>query len=197
VERRLKTDNGSINGLILNGGRSSRMGFDKSTVVFHGKPQHLYLNELLKKFCANVFISLRNFSGGVSATPFLIDKFDTDSPLNGILTAMDHDPDSAWLTVPIDMPGVDETVIRYLVDHRDPSSVATCFLDQEGKLPEPLVTIWETASHALLMDFYNSGGKSPRAFLSRSKVNLLRAPSVDFHTNINSPDDLRKYRGEH
>ena len=194
MERKSKTNTVDLNGLILSGGRSSRMGFDKSTVDFHGKPQQQYLHEVLKNFCADVFISLRNFPGGVSAIPSLIDKFDVDSPLNGILTAMDHDSSSAWLTVPVDMPAVDKAVIRYLVDRRDRSCVATCFLDHEGKLPEPLVTIWEPASHPLLMNFYDSGGKSPRAFLTQIKVNLLRAPSSEFHTNINSPDDLRKYR---
>jgi molybdenum cofactor guanylyltransferase len=197
VEKRLKTNNGGINGLILCGGRSSRMGFDKSTVDFHGKPQHLYLSELLEKFCTNVYISVRNISSEISGIPFLNDKFELDSPLNGILTAMEHDPAIAWLTVPVDMPAIDDAVIQYLVDHRDPFSHATCFLDQEGKLPEPLVTIWEPVSHPLLMDFFNSGGKSPRAFLMQSKVNLLKAPSNEFHTNINSPDDLRKYRGRH
>jgi molybdopterin-guanine dinucleotide biosynthesis protein A len=172
------------------------MGFDKSTLDFHGKPQYQYLNEVLKNFCANVFISVRNFSGGVSPIPFLTDKFDVDSPLNGILTAMDHDSGNGWLTVPVDMPAIDEAVIRYLVDRRDGSCAATCFLDHEGKLPEPLVTIWEPASYPLLMDFYHSGGKSPRAFLTQNKVNLLKPPSDEFHTNINSPDDLRKYRGQ-
>jgi molybdenum cofactor guanylyltransferase len=185
-----------MNGLILSGGKSSRMGFDKAAITFHDKPQHLYLHDLLMKFCTCVFISLRNPPVEIPQVPFLNDKFSLDSPLNGILTALDHEPNHPWLTVPIDMPEINENILRYLIEHRDPSAIATCFLDNEGKLPEPLVTIWEPASHPLLMHFYRSGGKSPREFLTQNKVNLLKAPSEKFHININSPEDLRKYRGK-
>ncbi len=46
-----------MNGIILAGGQSSRMGQPKSLLEYHGKPQYQYAAELLNSFCAQVFIS--------------------------------------------------------------------------------------------------------------------------------------------
>ena len=98
------------------------MGFDKATIDFHGKPQYQYLGELLRKFCVRVFISLKESSNTVPAIANLKDKFQIESPLNGILSALNDYPDNAWLTVPVDMPAINEPILQFLIDHRDPSS---------------------------------------------------------------------------
>jgi len=48
-----------INGLVLAGGKSQRMGFDKGAVNWHGKEQRYYMADLLKSLCNSVFISCR------------------------------------------------------------------------------------------------------------------------------------------
>jgi molybdopterin-guanine dinucleotide biosynthesis protein A len=73
----------ALNGLILAGGKSTRMGQDKGMIDYHGKPQREYLVDLLKPYCLEVFISSKeNIKQNTIA-----DHFDLDSPLNGILSA--------------------------------------------------------------------------------------------------------------
>ena len=47
-----------IHGLVLAGGKSIRMGHDKSVINWHGKEQRYYIADLLEKFCdeLDVFI---------------------------------------------------------------------------------------------------------------------------------------------
>lgn len=182
-----------INGLILSGGQSSRMGQDKGLIAYHGKPQREHLTELLRKFCNNVFVSCKRASGVPEDLHPLYDRFELDSPLNGILSAFQHDPTGAWLTVPIDMPLVDEAVLHYLVVHRDPRKLATCFYDSDGKNPEPLLAIWESAAAAPLQEFHRKGNISPRKFLQEHDVNLLTPPVPGLHRNINTPEELAKF----
>jgi molybdenum cofactor guanylyltransferase len=182
----------SLNGLILNGGKSSRMGFEKGLIAFHGKPQKEFLIDLLGGFCDQVFISGKG--NGDESFPFLPDKFDLESPLNGILTALEHEDANAWLTVPVDMPGITAEVIAFLIANRDTTQFATCFYDANGKSPEPLVAIWEPQSALLLREFYRAGKKSPREFLMTNRVRLLPSPRKDFHSNINTPAELRNFR---
>lgn len=179
-------------GLVLTGGQSARMGFDKSQLSFHGVPQLVYLEKLLESLCDAVYVSRKSLSSGNNNV--LADKFEINTPLNGILTAMDFSPANAWLTVPIDMPGVDEHVLQYLIHHRDRSAMATCFLDEEGIKPEPLVTIWEPAAYPLMKAFYQSNKVSPREFLMSVDCQMIIAPNRQFHQNINTPEELSTYK---
>lgn len=177
-----------LNGLVLSGGKSTRMGRDKGLISYHGIPQRDYLIDLLKPHCNQVFISgPRNSKASQTVIP---DHFDLDSPLNGILSAFHYDPDAAWLTVPIDMPNIDTKAIEYLVKHRAPQKLATCFLDSTGKSPEPLFTIWESKAKPVLFDFFNSNGVSPRKFLQENDIQLLRTLHPNLLININTEDEL-------
>ncbi len=180
-----------LNGLILSGGRSSRMGKDKSLINYHGKPQRDYLIDLLKPFCDQVFISSsKNSKPPQTVIP---DHFDLDSPLNGILSAFHFDPFTAWLTVPVDMPNINSKAVEYLIKHRNEHKTATCFFDSEGKNPEPLFTIWEAKAKPLLFDFYNNGETSPRKFLLENDVCVLKAPTASMLLNVNTDEELKAF----
>jgi molybdopterin-guanine dinucleotide biosynthesis protein A len=185
-----------INGLILNGGKSQRMGFDKGLISFHNKPQSEYLYELLGSMCRQVFMSYKAEDPIVNLQNYIVDKFALDSPLNGILSAFEFDPDHAWLTVPIDMPFITREIIDLLVAERDKECDATCFTDADGILPEPLVTIWEPLAFPKLKQFQSAGKKSPRDFLISNRVKLLKAPHHNFHLNVNTPEELEKFKNQ-
>ena len=172
----------ALNGLILAGGKSIRMGQDKGMIDYYGKPQREYLVDLLKPYCLEVFISSKENKRQNT----IADHFDLDSPLNGILSAFHFDPATAWLTVPVDMPYLNSQAIEFLLGHRDPKKVATCFFDSDGKLPEPLVTIWEAKSKPLLFDFYNSGGFCPRKFFEENDCSLSQVPDLKKLKKINT-----------
>jgi molybdopterin-guanine dinucleotide biosynthesis protein A len=180
-----------LNGLVLCGGKSSRIGRDKSLINYHGKSQRDFLVDLLGQFCHQVFIS-GSKNSKISQTN-IPDHFDLDSPLNGILSAFHFDPQSAWLTVPVDMPNINTKAIEYLLKHRDEHKTATCFLDSDGKDPEPLFTIWEAKAKPMLFDFFNSGQVSPKKFLIENDVCLVKAPSLSILTNINTEEELQAY----
>lgn len=181
-----------MNGLVLIGGKSSRMGSDKALIDYHGKPQREYLYELLCEFCAKVYLSCKSAEAN-SRFPLIADRFSIESPLNGILSAFRTDPDLPWLVVAVDMPFVDRSTIRYLITHRDPSKVATCFSDSDGKLPEPLLTIWEPAAGPLLFQLFEDGNISPREFLKNHNIKMLTIPDKKALVNINSREDLEKF----
>jgi molybdenum cofactor guanylyltransferase len=183
-----------LNGLVLCGGKSTRMGEDKSLIHYHGKSQRDHLVNILKPFCNEVFISASKHSK--ASQSIIPDHFDLDSPLNGILSAFHFDPFAAWLTLPVDMPNIDSKTIQYLIDHRDTHTVATCFLDSDGQNPEPLLTIWEAKAKPLLFDFFNSGEKSPRKFLLENDVCLLKSPVASALVNINTPEELQAFLGQ-
>jgi len=179
-----------IYGLVLEGGLSSRMGKDKALLTYHKLPQRDHVFKLLEKVCDRVY-----YSANRQATPdhnTIVDAYPFQGPLNGILSAIKYRPDVAWLTMPVDMPWVDEAVIRFLIDHRDMTKDATCFYDSDSRLPEPLLTIWEPNNTALEA-FYKEGKISPREFLITANTRLLQIPDKKALKNINTPDDFDEF----
>ncbi|QOI97651.1 MAG: NTP transferase domain-containing protein [Flammeovirgaceae bacterium] len=182
-----------LNGLILAGGQSSRMGFDKSEVYYYDKPQRQYLAELLLPFCRQVFLSAHKPPAGTTLSA-LPDRFSFEGPLNGILTAFYHQPEAAWLTVPVDMPYIDKPLLDLLVAGRSAEKIVTCFLDSTGLQPEPLLAIWEPGALTPLKEFCNTGGNSPREFIRNNQATLLTVPHPKYLININTPEELEEFR---
>ena len=183
----------NINGVILVGGRSSRMKESKAKISYHGKPQHEYLFDLLTPLCKKVFTSCKEHVDIPEKFNPVTDSFNFDSPLNGILCAFQNDITSALLSVPVDMPLIDVDLIQFLIHQRDKSKVATCFWDSTGEFPEPLVTLWESNSYSPLMEYQKKGGISPREFLQQQDVNIIQSPNPKYLININSPEELKDF----
>ena len=183
-----------INGLVLAGGKSQRMQQDKTVFDYHGVPQREYARKLLAEFCKDVFISCRQEQ--VEEIPSelnpLPDRFVGLGPFGGIATALSHDPNKAWLAIASDLPLLDRDTIQFLIDHRNPSKIATCFLDSDKIFPEPLITIWEPRAYHELMFFMSMGHSCPRKTLINSDVEILEATDSAKFMNVNTPEDLEK-----
>ncbi|GEO09585.1 hypothetical protein SAE01_20810 [Segetibacter aerophilus] len=179
-----------INGLVLSGGLSSRMKKDKGDLNYHGVSQREYLYELLSKHCNKAFISC-NAEQAVELggrLPFIQDNFLHLGPMGGILSALQTDPNAAWLTIACDLPYLTERTIEYLVANRNSSKTATAFLDPSGDFPEPLITLWEPKSYFVLLQFLSQGYSCPRKVLINSDILLLKAPNEKEFLNANSPE---------
>jgi molybdopterin-guanine dinucleotide biosynthesis protein A len=179
-----------MNGLILVGGQSVRMGTDKSQLSYHGKPQWQYLYDLLLPFCQKTYLSCRqNQKDNFTNCPLLIDTYET-GPIGGILSAFEQNPNEAWLVVACDMPFVNEKTIGFLIQNRNPIQIATAFQNPETQLPEPLLTIWEPATYLFLQEAYAKGQRSPFRLLQHSDVNLIKCPQPDWLRNVNTTEEL-------
>jgi molybdenum cofactor guanylyltransferase len=186
--------NDSMFGLVLDGGKSTRMGTDKGSIAYHGKPQRNYLMDLLKPYCKEVYLSWSSRTKPPQNIhyPVIHDNFkDLGGPLNGILSAFEFNSNVSWLTVPVDMPLINTDTIAYLIQHRDKQKLATCF--QLHNKPEPLFAIWESLAAEWLMKFYKQNGQSPMQFLLQHPVKMLQPPYPKVLQNINTAEALTAY----
>jgi molybdopterin-guanine dinucleotide biosynthesis protein A len=178
-----------IYGLILTGGRSTRMGSDKSLLEYKGKPQREHLFELLSTICGSVFTSCRKDQDVPKSLQPITDNFDYTGPINGILSGMQTHPDKAWLVMAVDMPFIDIPALEFLLNHRDKNKVATCYLHLPEKFPEPLLTLWEPSAYPLLSSYAAAGNISPRVFLESSDIKAVKPPHKKILLNVNYPRD--------
>lgn len=179
----------NVNGLVLAGGHSTRMGVDKGLLVYRDVPQREFMFHLLAKYCTRVFTSCRNDQRVPDELKPIRDRFDVSGPLNGILSAFQYNRDVAWLVVAVDMPFVDARAIDMLLRQRDINKVATCFFNKETERPEPLLTLWESHAYPLLLKFVVNGNASPQEFLRTHPVHMIEPPHEKTLININHPGD--------
>jgi molybdopterin-guanine dinucleotide biosynthesis protein A len=193
----IESKQAKLNGLVLMGGKSSRMGKDKSRLAYHGKMQKDYVHELLSEVCEEAFFSVRADQLDSEKTSNQIeDRFNNLGPMGGILSALMSQPERAWLVVACDLPFIDRNTLQFLVSQRNTSKIATAFLDSEGVFPEPLLAIWEPKSYTSLFHFLSLGYSCPRKVLINSDIQLLKAPNPKVLTNANEPSDYEKAKEE-
>jgi molybdopterin-guanine dinucleotide biosynthesis protein A len=178
-----------LHGLVLAGGKSTRMQTDKGLLHYHKQDQRTHIYHLLENYCREVYVSCNAEQAPTLAgkLPYLQDSFLNLGPKGGILTALQANPNVAWLTVACDLPLLTSETLQYLVSHREPTKMATAFYDPEGKFPEPLLTIWEPRSYVVLLQFLSLGYSCPRKALINSDVCLLHIPDVSELRNVNDP----------
>ena len=189
-----ETDIPKLNGLVLAGGKSQRMGNPKDKINWHGKEQRYYAADLLAPFCDEVFISCRqdqldNFDINYNA---LTDTFLNMGPFGGILSALRSQRDKAWLVVACDLPLLDKKSLEFLIENRNIEKVATTYESPFDGLPEPLITIWEPKSYPLLLNFLGSGITCPRKVLINSDTLILKPGNPNSLMNVNTPEDMAK-----
>lgn len=176
-----------LNGLIMAGGKSTRMGQDKSLIDYHGKPQREFLQELLAPLCKDVFVSCNTEQDRPPDMPVIEDRFLGIGPMAGLLSAFQRQPDSAWLCVACDLPFLSRLSLDALIQYRDPTRLATAFMNGDAEHPEPLVTIWEPKAYPRLLLALSEGLSCPRKVLINSDVRLLQAPDTRELINANDP----------
>ncbi|MEP7127604.1 MAG: NTP transferase domain-containing protein, partial [Chitinophagales bacterium] len=192
--QKMETAKPVLNGLVLAGGKSLRLGNDKGKINWHGKEQRIFMAALLQQFCSEVFISCREEQQQEMDDKFktIVDTFIGLGPYGAILSAFREQPNAAWLVVACDLPLLDETVFRFLIEHRNTSSTATAFESPHDGLPEPLITIWEPKSYAVLLSFLAQGYSCPRKVLINSNATIIKAPLSESLMNVNTPEEFRK-----
>lgn len=183
-----------INGLVLAGGKSQRMGQDKGLLEYHGVPQRQYVADLISPFCKNTYLSCRpdQVEELAGTYPPLPDTFTWLGPMGAILSAFREQPDAAWLVVACDLPLLDQATLDFLIKNRNPSQMATTFRSPVNEFPEPLVTIWEPRSYPVLLQFLAQGYSCPRKALINSPIELLEVPDREALKNVNTPEELEE-----
>ena len=182
-----------VNGLVLAGGKSRRMGQDKALLDRDGQSQLAYLAGLLEKKVGRVFVSTRadqKDDGERGNYAQIVDRYDDMGPLAGILSAMEEYPEADWLVVACDLPNINGETISYLLENCSAEQPFTAYVSRHDGLPEPLCAIYRAGSIDIIRRFADEGIYCPRKILIRSDTFLLEQTHPRSLDNINTPDDL-------
>src|SRR5215471_3465169 len=130
-----------VSAVLLAGGESHRMGTDKATVLFRGKPLWQVQLETLRRLRpAEIFLSARTDQSWRPAdVQFIADIPPSCGPLSGIAASLEKIQTAHLLTLAIDMPFMNENYLRWMCDAIEPGRGVVAQIDDRA---EPLAAIY-------------------------------------------------------
>lgn len=174
---------------ILAGGRGTRLGgVDKAWLERGGEPQVLRLARRFDGEVEHVLVSANLDIGRCArhGLEVVVDRTADAGPLGG-LEALASACATPWLlTVPVDVAGVNDCLLRRL--RAAAGGVGAHAEDDDG--PQPLVALWSrdllrtAAAEAIV-----AGELAVHSLQARLGMARVRLPGVRFG-NLNTPDDL-------
>jgi molybdopterin-guanine dinucleotide biosynthesis protein A len=184
-----------VEGFILVGGKSSRMGTDKSRLMLEGKTAVERIADEMRSATSSV----RVVGADAGAAGIIADIHAEWGPLGGIqaaLTASKHD----WcLIVACDLPFVTCELFERLIQLSDESAEAIVPLQDDSR-PQPLCAIYRRQPCLLAAErAIDNGEHSPRALLDKVKTRYLSfeqlsnlAGAEHFFFNVNTPESYER-----
>ena len=127
--------NADITGVILAGGQSRRMGFNKAEAEMHGESMLIRMIDKLKDLTPTIVVS----SGAVNYPnipwPQIPDEYADCGPLGGIYSVLKVSNTSLNLVVSCDIPLVSISLLKYIVASAEESdAIITVPVDQDGQI---------------------------------------------------------------
>lgn len=177
-------------GLVLAGGRSTRMQRDKAALEYRpGESQLDAAMHLLQPRVGRTFVSVRadqKADPARAAWPQIVDRGDVEGPIAGISAALAAHPGAAWLVLAVDLPFLDARTLDTLIAARDLAGDATAFRSSHDGLPEPLCAIYEPRARDSIAAHIAGGRNCPRKYLINARTRLLDQPDPRALDNVNT-----------
>ena len=185
----------NISAVLLAGGESHRMGKDKATLLFRGKPLWQIQLELLRKLQpSEIFISARSAPPWrPKDIPFVADIPPSRGPLSGLAASLAEMHNIHLLALAIDMPLMTEKFLRCLCAKIEPGRGV---VPKIGNRAEPLAAIYPREAE---IDFRRaltgadfSLQRLTRHLAATGKLRVLSVAEQQkrFFLNVNETSDL-------
>jgi molybdenum cofactor guanylyltransferase len=184
-----------LTGLILAGGRSSRMGVDKALLEFEGEPLLARVAARLGTVCEEILVASGDGSRlAAFGLPQVADAVPDSGPLGGLIAGLEHAGHPLMAVVAVDMPFASTELLAAMAAMRR-SEDAVVPLSADGL--EPLHAVYARPAAGTLRSMLAAGTLSLRRALGSLDVTYVDSdvtgrldPSGRFAWNLNEPGDL-------
>ncbi|MCE3271962.1 MAG: mobA [Ramlibacter sp.] len=174
-------DKNDVTGVILAGGRGSRMGgADKGLQNFRGMPMAMYTLMRLGPQVGEVMINAnRNLSAyesfGIPVWPDSLSDY--AGPLAGFLTGLEHCETEYMVTVPCDTPLFPQDLVARLgeaLEREDAEIAMASAREEDGQLrAQPVFSLMKRELMESLVRFTHEGGRKIDAWTAQHRTVLV------------------------
>ena len=181
----------AVDGALLAGGRSSRMGRDKALVEVDGVPMAARVAAtLVAAGCDRIFTIGGDARLAQLGPPVTADSYPGEGPLGGIVTALRTATADVVLVVACDMPFLDPSQVRALIDALGKASGAAVAVATAGGVLQPLVAAWRRRSLEVVERLFDGGERSPRRAIAQLDHVKVELGTGRWSTDFDTPEQL-------
>lgn len=187
----------NVTGIILSGGKSSRMGQDKGFLELNGKPMIQHVIDHINPMCDQILISANEKKYEELGYPVYKDVISDIGPAGGIISCLDHSNNNKNIIISCDLPHASTDFIRKLLDLSGDYEIT---LPKSGQQLQPLCAIYSKKVYKSFMEYVSRGFYSLKSIIMEFRVQVIQEdamPAFDFSKelkNINSMDDVQNQR---
>lgn len=184
-----------LTGIILSGGKSSRIGQEKGASILNGKPLIEYPVSVLSQICEHIIISANTGDYDYLGNPVITDEVTGVGPIGGIYSCLKASNTDDNIILSCDMPLIPSILLQYIFSEKvGYDAVVPIF----NKFPEPLCAYYNKSIVNELAKSIQDQNYKLQEFFKRINVKFLKIDSSlhfyndNLFTNINSQEDLIK-----
>ena len=197
-------DHSKILGTVLAGGKSVRLGIDKSQVKLADKLLIDYiLSEIIEEFKEILIVANKSIDFQKSNKISVIEDFKKDlGPLGGVFTAMkwikDNNKDYQWVsTFPTDSPFFKNKILKDFFNEIHPEESKLFFI-KSNNTRHNIFGLWSLELMNKLEEDLNKGERKVEVWANSVGVKVI---NMDFEKddpffNINTKEDLEKAKAK-
>jgi molybdopterin-guanine dinucleotide biosynthesis protein A len=181
----------NITGIVLAGGKSTRMGTDKAFLELKGKPFIAHILETVQRCTEGVFIVSTNQKLDELGVTRFPDSVPGLGPVGGIYTGLLHSKTEFNLVVACDTPFLNQDTIHCLIEGIDEEHDA--FIVQCEGIQMPLIGIYRKSSLPFFTQAIDEKRLGLQKLLAKLQTKIIELPKSHskFVMNINTPSDLK------
>ena len=183
-----------VTGIILAGGKSSRMGTDKGMQELCGKPLIQYAIQALSGLCDTIIISSSSKAYHSLGNKVVADVFPGIGPMGGIYSALKQSNTEKNLVLSCDLPFVSKELMSFILKNSEGFEIAVPY--EGNQHYEPLCGFYNQSVLKLMGEYIQKGNyKLPDLFDEISINRLIISTEASFYQknlffNVNSQQEL-------
>ena len=193
-------NNSDITGVILAGGQSRRMGFNKAQAEMHGESMLIRMIDKLKEITPIIAVSCGTTSYPNIDWLQIPDEYPQCGPLGGIYSVMKVSNTSLHLVVSCDIPLVSTSLLEYIAASATQSNaLITVPIDENGQ-PQMMCAVYHKDVLPILKQQLDNHVFKMKSLLDLVSVEYIKItkehPLYQENTfmNVNSPINLEEAR---
>jgi molybdopterin-guanine dinucleotide biosynthesis protein A len=187
----------NITGVILAGGKSSRMGTDKGFLKLNGKLFIEHIIAALTPFVSEIIIVSNHPEYDNFKLKRVPDFVENAGPLAGVYSGLLASKTENNLVLSCDIPLINSEILAELVRQIDDVS-EIIQIESNGKTM-PLISVYNKSCKTVFSSLLNQGERRLRFAVNQCKVKniILKKEQEKWVSNINTPEQLKEIRNEH
>lgn len=177
-------------GIILAGGKSSRMGQDKGLLTFHGKTFMSLIIEALAPFVNTIIVVSNNPDYDTFKLKRVTDIMEDLGPLAGMYTGLHHSETENNIVLSCDVPLINATVLNKLIAGFE-AEKDVIQIESEGRTM-PLIAIYKKQCEHHFLKRLEDGERRLQTVIDEMNIKTIPLePALQrFVKNINTQNDL-------